>query len=64
MQMEQNNQYAAAGERGQHPSGNGNLPMQGRNTAESERTLATNDVRTVNGVKYEPGQPAPVASNF
>ena len=33
-----------------------------RNTAESERTLGANDVRTVNGVKYE-GQ-APVASNF
>jgi len=51
MQMEENDQYAQ-----QHAG-------TGRNTAESQRTLGANDMRTVNGTKYENGQ-TPVASNF
>lgn len=54
MQMEENDLYA---------QGNSNAVHPGRNTADSQRTLEPNDVRTVNGVKYENGQ-APVASNF
>jgi len=54
MQMEENDQYA------QQHVGAG---QAGRNTAESQRTLGANDVRNVNGLKYENGQ-APVASNF
>jgi hypothetical protein len=54
MQMEENDQYAQENVSAGHA---------GRNTAESQRTLGANDVRTVNGVKYENSQ-APVASNF
>lgn len=54
MQMEQNDAYA-------------NYNDNERMTAESQRTLGANDVRTVNGVKYKAegdGQQAPLASNF
>lgn len=54
MQMDENDLYA------QQNADAGHL---GRNTAGSERALGLNDVRTVNGVKYENGQ-VPVASNF
>lgn len=54
MQMEENDQYAQA---------NQNVEHVGRNTAESERTLGVNDVRTLNGMKNMNGQ-APVTSNF
>jgi hypothetical protein len=40
----------------------GGADGNGRNTVDSQRTLGVNDVRTVNGVKYE-GQ-APMASNL
>ncbi|KUJ15567.1 uncharacterized protein LY89DRAFT_686283 [Mollisia scopiformis] len=53
MQVEQNDDLSA--ERGAAYGG-------GRNTVDSQRTLAENNVRSVNGVKYE-GQ-APVSSNF
>lgn len=46
---------------GHHAHGgyaNGTYP-EGRRTAESQRTLGANDVRNVNGVKYE-GQQAPM----
>ncbi len=64
MQMEQNDQYAAAGAGQYGREGNGQAPMAGRNTVDSQRTLGGNDVRVVNGVKYEAGQPVPVGSNF
>ena len=54
MQMEENDQYAM------RHDGLG----VGRPTAESERTVGGNDVRTVNGVKVANGEPLPVASNF
>jgi len=55
MQMEENDQYAQG-------HGHANGAYAGRTTADSQRTLGANDVRNVNGVKYE-GQ-APVTSNF
>lgn len=54
MQMEENDQYAQA---------NQDVGHVGRNTAESERTLGVNDVRTVDGMKHVNGQ-APMTSNF
>jgi len=54
MQMEESDQYA------QQNAGAG---YAGRDTADNQRTLAVNNVRTVNGVKYSNGQ-VPVASNF
>ncbi|KAI9046542.1 hypothetical protein LZ554_009288 [Drepanopeziza brunnea f. sp. 'monogermtubi'] len=49
-------------------SGPGETQMQmeqnDRYYAESQRTLAGNDVRTVNGVKYEGGRPAPIMRDF
>tara|TARA_R110002060_G_scaffold58811_7_gene68768 strand:- start:260 stop:583 length:324 start_codon:yes stop_codon:yes gene_type:complete len=59
MQMEQNDEFSRA-EGGRTGYYNGGVP-EGRNTVESQRTLGGNDVRTVNGVKYENGG---VASNF
>jgi hypothetical protein len=49
MQMEENDQYAQG--------------SAGRNTVDSQRTLAQNDVRSVNGLKYENGR-AHAARNF
>jgi len=54
MQMEENDGYARENAM--------NDSFAGRNTVDSQRTLGVNNVRTVNGVKYE-GQ-APMASNF
>ncbi len=54
MQMEENEHYAQASQ---------NDGRLGRNTAESERTLGANDVRTVNYMKNGNGQ-APITSNF
>ncbi|KAH7336537.1 Frag1/DRAM/Sfk1 family-domain-containing protein [Rhexocercosporidium sp. MPI-PUGE-AT-0058] len=51
MQMEQNDEFSREEGRG------------GRMTGESQRTVGGNDVRVVNGAKYENG-PVPVASNF
>lgn len=60
MQMEQNDHYSRSREHvnGGYDAGYG----AGRNTAESQRTLGANDVRTVNGVKYQNG--APIPNNF
>jgi len=68
MQMEQNDGYSREeGSRTGLYSSHGGLGApaginNARNTADSERTLGGNYVRTVNGVKY--GEQAPVASNF
>ncbi|KAK0109574.1 hypothetical protein ONS95_002260 [Cadophora gregata] len=62
MQMEQNDEASRA-EGGRNGYYNNDGVPEGRNTVESQRTLGGNDVRTVNGVKYEDGG-VPVASNF
>jgi hypothetical protein len=62
MQMEQNDEVSREeGVRSGYYNANGS--GAGRVTAESQRTLGGNDVRVVNGVKYENGA-VPVASNF
>ncbi|CZT02578.1 related to FK506 suppressor Sfk1 [Rhynchosporium graminicola] len=60
MQMEQNDHFAQ-----QEPGGGyyGDAGRGARYTAESQRTVGRNDVRTVNGTKFDNGT-APVASNF
>lgn len=64
MQQEQNDSYAQNSEHrnGSVLNDNG-ANYEGRNTAESQRTLGENNFRTVNGVKYANNQ-APVSSNF
>ncbi len=75
MQMEQNDNLSAQNQgqtsrgegyaydgNGGYGAANGGYPHT-RNTADSQRTLTENNVRTVNGVKYDMGQ-VPVASNF
>jgi len=68
MQQEQNDNYSRSRENvngGHHGAGYGAGAggyEAGRNTAESQRTLGGNDVRTVNGVKYQNTTPA--ANNF
>ncbi|OWP05680.1 hypothetical protein B2J93_1729 [Marssonina coronariae] len=57
MQAEQNDAYAAQAEHGQYT-------RDGR-TRDSQQTLGGNDVRDVNGIKYDSGgQQVPVASCF
>ncbi|KAF8862805.1 hypothetical protein BDZ45DRAFT_686354 [Acephala macrosclerotiorum] len=62
MQMEQNDNMAQAnqGQARAHDAGYGN----GRTTAETDRTLGSNNYRTVNGVKYDMEQQLPPSSNF
>lgn len=61
MQQEQNDYHSRSRENvngGHHSTGYGagvGGYDAGRNTAESQRTLGTNDVRTVNGIKYQNG---------
>jgi len=73
MQMEQNDNSSAQSQGqarrgdGYAYDGNGGYGAANggaaRNTVDSQRTLGENNVRTVNGVKYEMGQ-VPVARNF
>jgi len=60
MQMEQNDDMAQANQEQARAHDAG----YGRNTAETDRTLASNNYRTVNGVKYDMGQQLPASSNF
>lgn len=61
MQMEQNDNMAQTHQTNSRAHDAGYV--NGRNTAETDRTLGLNNYRTVNGVKYDMGQ-LPASSNF